>query len=128
MSLRSRKNHAFALTAVLLACLIGNANAQVDCTGTVDNLSLNLNTTGTVTLSLSGGPSYTYLCNVEGASGVAGLNGVSGPICKTMYSTLALAKATGKRVTIRFYNYATCAAVPSWGNAGTLGWTQLLLD
>lgn len=128
MIIRHRKRLSVAAVALLTACLSNSASAVVDCTGTVDNLSLHLNTTGTVTLSLSGGPNFTYLCDVEGAAGVAGLNGVSGPICKTMYSTLALAKATGKRVTIRFYNYATCTAVPSWGNAGPLGWTQLLLD
>jgi hypothetical protein len=101
--------------------------ATIDCTGTVENLSLQLNTVGVVTLSLSGGPTYTYLCQIDGVSG-AGLNGVSPAVCKTMYSTLALAKATGKKVLIRFYNYDTCAAVPSWGNAGPVGWTQLLLD
>ena len=72
---------------MLFVGLTGNAGAEVDCTGTVDNLSLHLNDAGTVTLSLSGGSSFTYLCNIEGATGVAGLNGVSGRVCTMMYST-----------------------------------------
>jgi hypothetical protein len=101
----------------------GSASAVVDCTGTVTNLSLQLNSEGVITLSLSSGPSYTYLCGTEVAR-----NNVPPGICKTMYATLMAAKLAGKSVLIRFYDYDTCSAVPAWGDAGTLGWTQLLLD
>lgn len=100
------------------------ARSAVDCKGSVSNLSVQLNAVGTITLSLSGGPTYTYLCNV----GEGSLNGVSPSVCKTMYATLLTAKATNKQVNIRFYDYDSCSAVPSWGNAGALGWTQVLLD
>jgi hypothetical protein len=43
-------------------------------------------------------------------------------------ATGAGAKLAGKRVLFRFYDYSTCAAVPNWTVAGTLGWNQLLLD
>lgn len=107
----------------LCACY-APANAVVDCTGSVTNLSLQMGAAGTITISLSGGPTYTYLCNV----GDGNLNGVPPSVCKTMYATLIAAKSTNKRVLMRFYDYDSCAAVPSWGNAGALGWTQLLLD
>ncbi len=95
---------------------------DVDCTGKVDSLSLQLNRNGTVTLSLSGGPSYTYLCNIDGVE----VNEVSFEVCKAMYSTLMAAKLANKEVGIRFYNYDSCDAVPSWGYPGRLGWTVLL--
>ncbi len=112
------------LMLTLLITIPGSAFA-VDCTGTVTNLSLQLNSAGTVTLSLAGGPTYTYLCNVDGATN---RNGVSPTVCKTMYSTLMAAKVSGKKVLIRFYDHDSCTDVPAWGNAGRLGWTQLLLD
>jgi hypothetical protein len=90
----------------------------------VTNLSLQMGTAGTVTLSLSGGPTYTYLCNVGGGN----LNGVSPSVCKTMYATLLAATAANKQMLMRFYDYDSCASVPSWGNAGNLGWTKVLLD
>jgi hypothetical protein len=96
---------------------------MVDCTGTVTNLSINLDNEGAVTLSLSSGPTSVYLCSIDGIR-----NGVSATVCRTMYATLMAAKISGKGVLIRFLDYNACAAVPSWGNAGTLGWTQLLLD
>lgn len=113
-------------STIVLALLISmhsNAYSQVDCAGTVDNLSLQMDTSGTVTLSLSGGPAYTYLCNVDGVR-----NNVSPTVCRAMYATLATAKATGKKVSIRFYDYASCSAIPAWTNSGTLGWTVLLFD
>lgn len=119
--------HVFSKGSVLgLALAVGlgaanSVNAVVDCFGSVTNLSLQLSTYGTVTLSLSGGPSYTYLCNIDGSV----MNGVSNKVCSTMYNTLLTAKAMNKKVTIRFYDHATCAAVPSWANAGSLGWTIL---
>ena len=98
--------------------------AAVDCLGTVTLLSLSLNGSGTVTLSLSGGPSATYLCDIDGA----GRNGVSPKVCQAMYGTLMAAKTTSKKVSIRFYNYDSCAAIPGWANSGELGWTVLLTD
>ena len=112
------------LVAVALLSGFPLAQAQIDCTGSVTNLSLQLDTQGTVTLSLSGGPTFTYLCAVDGA----GLNGVSPTVCRAMYASLLAAKTAGKRVLIRFYNYSTCASVPAWGNAGSVGWTQIALD
>ena len=107
------------------ACLFSaGAHAQIDCIGEVTNLSLQLNTAGTITLSLSGGPSYTYLCDIDGA----GRNGVSPAVCRTMYATLMTAKTTGKKVSIRFYDYNTCGSIPAWANSGNLGWTVLLTD
>ena len=110
--------------AVLLAAMAAPVSAVVECAGIVDNLSLQMDTSGTVTLSLSGGPTYVYLCTVDGA----GMNAVSPVVCRTMYNTLALAKITGKRVLIRFHNYNSCAAIQSWAPAGVLICTQLLLD
>jgi hypothetical protein len=105
----------------LLFCT--SASAAIDCQGTVDNLSLDLSTSGVVTVSLSGGPSWVYLCTIDAAN-----NGVSPTVCRTMYSTLALAKATGKKVLIRFYDHQSCTAIPSWAWAGQLGWTRVLID
>jgi hypothetical protein len=102
-----------------LAC--GNVWA-VDCTGTVQTLSLQLDTQGIVTLSLSGGPTYTYLCAVDNT-----FNGVSPTVCRTMYATLMTAKTTGEAVLIRFHDYSSCTAVPAWAAAGQLSWTMLLL-
>src|SRR5258706_11593266 len=110
------------LSGMLLVA--SNAHSVVDCTGTVLNLSLALNATGEVTLSLSGGPTVTYLCTIDGP----GLNGVSTAVCRSMYATLMAAKLTGKKVLIRFNDYNTCSAVPAWAPAGSVGWTQLLLD
>ena len=112
------------LAALMLLVMSLPANAVVDCTGTVDNLSLHLDNSGTVTVSLSGGPSYVYLCTIDGVT----TNGVSPTVCRSMYSTLALAKSLGKKVLIRFYNHTSCAAIPAWAQVGQLGWTQLLLD
>jgi len=113
------------IISAILVSMWGNAYSQVDCTGTVDNLSLQLNSVGTVTISLSGGPTATYLCDVDGTSA---RNGVSPTVCRTMFSTLLTAKTTGKKVLIRFQDYTSCSAVPAWANAGTVGWTQLLLN
>jgi hypothetical protein len=112
---------AFGLIIALVAP--HRALAFVDCEGTVDTLSIQLNTTGMVTVSLSGGPAYTYLCAVDGT-----LNGVSATVCRTMYATLVTAKTTGKRVLIRFNDYSSCSAVPAWNFSGTLGWTMVLTD
>jgi hypothetical protein len=111
------------IVLALLISMYGNAYSQIDCAGTVDNLSLQLDTSGTVTLSLSGGPAFTYLCNLDGIR-----NGVSPVVCRAMYASLMAAKTTGKRVSIRFYDYATCSAIPAWANSGALGWTVLLFD
>lgn len=112
------------LAALMLLAMSLPAQAVVDCTGTVDNLSLHLDNSGTVTVSLSGGPSFVYLCTIDGVT----TNGVSPAVCRSMYSTLALAKAMGKKVLIRFQNHTSCAAIPAWAQVGPLGWTQLLLD
>jgi len=120
---RWRALHAvMAAVSLSLAPLV--VQAAIDCTGTVTNLSLQMGTAGTVTLSLSNGPTYTYFCNV----GEGNLNGVSPSVCRTMYATLLTAKATNKQVLIRFYDHDSCTAVPSWANAGALGWTKVLLD
>lgn len=110
------------LMLVLSIAAYSNAFAQVDCTGTVDELSLQL-IDDSVVFSLSGGPSFTVLCSISEAR-----NGVSAMGCRTMYSTLMAAKMTKKKVLIRFNDAASCAAVPSWSNAGSVGWTRLLLD
>lgn len=102
----------------------GMSSAAVDCAGEVTNLSLQLTSEGPVTLSLSNGPSYTYLCNIDGSA----RNGVSPTVCRTMYATLVTAKTTGKKVSIRFYDYNDCSAIPAWANSGSLGWTVLLTD
>ena len=103
---------------------ITNVCLAVDCLGYVSSLSLQLNQQGTVTVSLSNSPSYTYLCDIDGQ----GRNGVSPDVCRVMYSTLMAAKLANKQVSIRFYDYENCASVPAWTNAGTLGWTILLTD
>lgn len=102
----------------------GPAAAVVDCTGTVESLSLQMDTYGTVTISLSGGPSYVNICYVDGAS----VNGISPTVCRTMYGTLALAKTTGKKVLMRFHNHSSCTAIPPWAHVGQMSWTQVLLD
>lgn len=119
-----RRAVAAATCVTTLALFSPGASAVIDCQGTVTNLSLDLNVNGTVTLSLSGGPSWVYLCTIDGSP----TNAVSTTVCRTMYSTLALAKATGKRVLIRFYDHQSCSAIPPWAWAGNLGWTQVLLD
>lgn len=114
-----------AFTLVVLLSTWSNAYSEVDCVGTVDSLSMQLDSVGTVTISLSGGPSHTYLCDVDGTSA---RNGVSPAVCRTMFSTLLTAKATGKKVLIRFIDHSSCSAVPGWASAGRLGWTAFLLD
>ena len=118
---RSTSKTCACLLSVALATAVPNAHAVVDCTGTVTNLSLQLNTAGTVTLSLSGGPSMVYLCDVDGA----GRNGVSPTVCRSMYASLMAAYQTGKPVLIRFYDHAACDAIPGWADAGALGWTRV---
>ena len=112
------------LLAVPLLCLGVPGHAMVDCTGKVTNLSLQLGDTGTITLSISGGPTYTYLCDIAGG----GRNGVAPEVCKAMYATLLAAKSMNRQVLIRFNDYSSCAAAPSWDAAGSVGWTQLMLD
>ena len=107
---------AVTATVGLLLGWVTPVFGVVDCQGTVQSLSMALSTSGTVTLSLSGGPSFTYLCDTAGS----GRNAVDPGVCKTMYATLLLTKAMNKQVVLRFYDYPTCAAVPSWANAGTL--------
>ena len=102
---------------------VAPARALVDCTGTVTNLSVQLDTQGVVTLALSGGPNYTYICAINSEQ-----NGVAPVVCRTMYATLMAAKLAGKRVLIRFHDHSACASVPSWAWAGQLSWTQVLLD
>ncbi len=110
---------------ILLFCFFSTAHsADVDCVGEVETLSLQLNHKGTVTLSLSGGPSYVYLCNMDGEVE----NGVSFETCKAMYSTLMAAKITKKKMLIRFYDHESCSEVSSWAFPGRLGWTQVLRD
>ena len=107
---RERYRWKRRLASLLLVAVMSlPANAAVDCTGTVDNLSMHLDSTGTVTVSLSGGPSFVYLCTIDGPA----TNGVSPSVCRSMYSTLVLAKAMGKKVLIRFYNHTSCAAIPA---------------
>ena len=115
------KQYLRKLAFLFLMAVYVHASA-VDCQGTVDTLSFQMDGSGTVTLSLSGGPTYTYICNTLGT-----LNGVPAADCRTMYATLMAAKLTGKQVLIRFYNYSTCATVPSWGASGPMGWTMVLL-
>jgi len=113
----------FACTTLLTTFSSAYA-ADIDCTGTVDSLSLQMNINGTVTLSLSGGPTYVYLCNIDGSV----VNGVSHEVCKAMYSTLMAAKVANKKVKIRFSGHDTCQDIPAWSYPGNLGWTQVLLD
>jgi hypothetical protein len=121
---RASLPRALAVATSLIAGLFGSATASaVDCTGSVSTLSLQLDTLGTVTVSLSNGPSFTYLCAVDGVR-----NAVSPTVCRTMYATLVAAKTTGKSVLIRFHDHGTCTAVPAWADAGALGWTMVLLD
>ena len=112
-------------TTLVVTALVftAQAHAVVDCTGTVTTLSVGLDASGVLTLGLSSGPNATYLCAINDD-----LNGVPATVCRTMYATLMATKLSGKRVFIRFYDHATCAAVPNWAPAGTLGWTQVLLD
>lgn len=119
--IRSTSKTRAWMVSVALTALVPNAQAVVDCTGTVTNLSLQLTTVGTVTLSLSGGPSMVYLCDVDGA----GRNGESPAVCRTMYASLMAAHQTGEPVLIRFYDHAACDAIPSWADAGALGWTRV---
>lgn len=119
------RSPAIHVALVSVACAAAlPVHAAIDCTGTITNLSLQLSTAGTVTLSLSSGPTYTYLCDISDA----GRNGVAPTVCKAMYATLLTAKATNKRVLIRFNDYSSCSAVPAWADAGSLGWTQVLID
>lgn len=113
-----------ALAASLAFGFSSAAQAVVDCAGDITSLSLQLGAEGTIVLSLSGGPSHTYLCDIDGA----GRNGVSPAVCRAMYASLMAAKVSAKKVYIRFYDYNTCSAVPEWGDAGTLGWTILFLE
>ena len=114
-----------SIVSVALSLLFsGSSFAAIDCMGEVTNVSLQRPAQGTVTLSLSGGPSFTYLCDVDGV----GRNGVSATVCRTMYATLMAAKASGKKISIRFYDYSTCSAIPAWTDSGALGWTILLID
>ena len=50
-----------------------------------------------------------------------------GYVRATFWIALMAAKLTGKQVLIRFYNYSTCATVPSWAASGPMGWTMVLL-
>jgi hypothetical protein len=115
---------AVATVAALSLGVAGPARAAIDCQGYVSSLSLDLNGWGLVTLSLSNGPNYVYLCNTEGSI----RNSVPLGVCRTMYATLMAAKLSGKQMLIRFYDHASCGAIPSWTDAGTLGWTQVLQD
>lgn len=109
--------------SVFLYCNV--ANADIDCVGNVIGLSLQMTTTGVVTVSLSGGPTAVYLCAVDGVA----YNGVSPDVCKAMYSTLMAAKLSNKKMLIRFSgNYANCTSIPSWAAAPMHGWTSVLAD
>src|SRR5688500_8298663 len=112
------------LVAAVLLLVAMPGHAIVDCTGTTTNLSMQLDATGTVTLGLSSGPSYTYLCGIN--SDLA--NNVPAVVCRTMYASLMAAKLAGKRVLLRFNNYSTCAGVSNWDHAGTLSWNRLFFD
>lgn len=50
---------AAAFSLVIGLSLSHRALAYVDCEGTVNTLSMQMDTQGMVTLSLSGGPAYT---------------------------------------------------------------------
>lgn len=119
------KRLAWALISAGTALTVpAPASAEVDCSGFVTDLSLQLTSVGTVTLSLSGGPTYVYLCDIAGS----GRNSVEPTVCKAMYTTLLAAKATSKKVLVRFYDYDSCSAIPAWVNAGSLGYTRVLID
>jgi hypothetical protein len=113
------------LLAFTVRCLAWSApaRAHVDCTGTITRLSIQLNLNGIVTLGLSSGPSASYICAVNYT-----LNGVDPVVCRTLYATLMAAKLAGKRVLIRFYDHSSCMSIPTWADAGQLGWTEQLLD
>jgi len=98
-------------------------SADVDCTGKVTSLTVQLDTVGVVTLALEGGPNMVNIC------GVASLyNNVSPEACKAMYATLMAAKLSNKKILMRFYgNYTSCAAIPAW-IATPVGWNQVLID
>ena len=117
-----RKMLAFYLSIFLYSQA---ANADIDCVGNVVGLSLQMTTTGVVTVSLAGGPTAVYLCAVDGGA----YNGVSPEVCKAMYSTLMAAKLSNKKMLIRFSgNYASCSSIPSWAAAPMHGWTSVLTD
>jgi hypothetical protein len=122
-SLASGANPLKRLLLVGLLFVSAEAFAVVDCTGHVSTLSMNFDPQGVVTLSLTGGPSVTYICAMGEAA-----NGISKEMCKHIYATLLVHKLTNKRITIRFINHSTCAAVPAWNWAGEMGWTMLLQD
>ena len=111
--------------AVAVCCFawVAPARAYVDCTGTITNLSIQLDGYGTVTVGLSSGPNFSYVCAVNYA-----LNGVDPVVCRTLYASLMAAKLAGKRVLIRFHDHESCTSIPNWTNAGQLSWTQMLLD
>ena len=110
--------------SIVLATLLAFSSASyalVDCAGRVTSLSLTT-TSGTVVVSLLGGPTYIYMCSVEATD-----NGVSATTPKQMYQTLQLAKVTGATMTFRFDGYTSCSAIPSWTAVPLNGW-NLVLD
>ena len=99
------------------------ASADIDCTGKVTSLTVQLDTVGAVTIALEGGPNMVNICGV-GSS----YNNVAPEVCKAMYSTLLAAKLSNKKILMRFYgNYASCGAIPAW-TAVPVGWNQVLID
>jgi hypothetical protein len=108
------------LLATLLAFSSASNALTIDCSGKVTVLSLQA-PGGLITLSLLGGPSYIYLCNVEQT-----YNGISATTCKQMYQTLMLAKITGASMGFRFDNQTTCAAIPQWQAVPLNGWNTVL--
>ena len=97
--------------------------SQVDCKGKITNLALHIDN-GTLIAGLEGGPSATYLCSVSSQ-----YNGVPPEACKALYSSLLSTKAAGKKSLIRLYNFDTCAdSNLNYKAAGTLGWSQHMLD
>ena len=117
-----RFTKTFTVASLLLFST--TVNAAIDCTGLVTGLGLHLDN-GIVILSLSSGPYATLLCSTDGPTKV---NDISHTVCRTMYATLMAAKLAGKKVLIRFYDHYSCYAVPSWRDAGRLGWSDLLID
>jgi len=98
-------------------------NADIDCTGKVTSLTVQLDSVGGVTLALEGGPSMVNICGVAST-----YNNVAPDACKTMYATLMAAKLSNKKVLMRFYgNYTSCATIPAW-TAPPVGWNQVLID
>jgi len=97
--------------------------AHIDCKGKVTRLGLHIDS-GILFLGLEGGPGATQLCSVSKI-----YNNIPVDSCKVLYSTLLASKASGKKSLVRFYDHDSCnSAEMNWKAAGTLGWSDHLLD